>query len=214
MEFEGGGVDAVPHAGRRGTVVEHVPQVGTAVGAFDLGPRHKKTSILLLPHALRIDRRPETRPARLGVVFCPRCKELVSADDAKIDPGLVMGPVCSGEGSFGSFVDAHLVLQRRELLPELRLVELLHGVDASSDVLRFRLEADPKRADELVGARLLLSYICGAWGFCCHRAIRVPEWSSKTANHPWLGISFFGMTIFPPAFLIFSWYSSIEFTKM
>src|SRR5256885_7425768 len=57
-------------------------------------------------------------------------------------------------------------------------------------------------------------YICGALGFCCHRAIRVPEGSSKMTNHPWPGTSFFGAMIFPPAFLIFSWYSSTEFTEM
>src|SRR5437660_12433826 len=56
-------------------------------------------------------------------------------------------------------------------------------------------------------------YMCGALGFCCHKAIRVPEGSSKMANHPWPGTSFFGAMIFPPAFLTFSWYSSTEFTE-
>src|SRR5256885_12103452 len=45
-------------------------------------------------------------------------------------------------------------------------------------------------------------------GFCCQRAIRVPEGSSNTANHPWPGTSLFGAMIFPPAFLTLSWYSS------
>src|SRR6266480_302056 len=58
------------------------------------------------------------------------------------------------------------------------------------------------------------NYMWGALGFCCHRAIRVPEGSSKMANHPWPGTSFFGAMIFPPALLIFSWYSSTEFTEM
>ena len=48
-------------------------------------------------------------------------------DDANVDTGLMIVPVFSRERSLGPFVDADLVLQRRELLPELRLNGFLHN---------------------------------------------------------------------------------------
>lgn len=147
MEPEGGGVDAVPQACRLGPVFEHVPQVGTAVGALDLGSTHEQASIPFLPHALLIGGRPEARPARPGVVLCPRGKELVPADDAKINTGLVMIPVCSGEGALGPIVDADLVLQRRKSLLDFRLVELLHKDKRTVGRFKFWLGADLMMAD-------------------------------------------------------------------
>src|SRR6266508_4325815 len=113
--------------------------MGTAVGALDLRPPHEQTPILLLPYAFFVDRRPETRPARSGVVLRPCGEELLPAYDACVDAGLVVVPVLSGEGSLGPLVDANFELQRRELLPELRLVDRLHEDELSlRPVLSFR----------------------------------------------------------------------------
>jgi hypothetical protein len=35
-------------------------------------------------------------------------------------------PIFAGKGSLGPFVDAHVILHRREPLPKIRLLELLH----------------------------------------------------------------------------------------
>src|SRR5438552_18954285 len=126
MEPEGGGVDAVPQASRVGAILEHMPQVGTALGTLPLGPPHEQAAVLLFPHGLLLDRRPETRPTRSGIVLCPRREERLATDHAGVNTGLVVVPVFSGERSLGSFVDTDIVLQRRELLPELRLVERHH----------------------------------------------------------------------------------------
>src|SRR2546422_143712 len=125
-ELEGGGVDAVPQARRLRAVFEHMAQVGPAVGALDLGPPHEQAAIFLLLHVLFLDRRPETRPAGSGVEFRERGEEFLPADDAHVDPGLVVVPVFSRERPFGPFVDANVVLLLRELLPKPRFVEFLH----------------------------------------------------------------------------------------
>src|SRR5437667_3520798 len=126
MELEGGGVDAIPQARRLGAVFEQMPQVGTALGTLHLGAAHEQAAVLLFTHILLLDRRPETWPTRSGVVLCLRREERLATDHAGIDAGLVVVPVFSGERSLGSFVDTDIVLQRRELLPELRFVERHH----------------------------------------------------------------------------------------
>src|SRR5207249_9977081 len=80
MEPEGGGVDAVPQARRFGAILEHMPQVGTALGTLHLGPPHEQAAVLLFPHGLLLDRRPETRPTRSGIVLCPRREERLPTD--------------------------------------------------------------------------------------------------------------------------------------
>src|SRR5207245_2137474 len=111
-------------------------------------------------------------------------------DDGDVHTGVVVVLVFSGEGPLGPFVDADVVLQRRELLPKLRLVELLHEEGRAPRVLRFRLAPELKSTDGVAWSPG--GYICGALGFCCQRAKRVPEGSSKMENHPWPGTSFFG----------------------
>src|SRR5207249_11319740 len=145
-------------------------------------------------------------PTRAGVVLRVRGELVPPADGTDVNAGVVVVPVFSGEGSLGRFVDAHVGLQRRELLPKLRLVELLHEDGTWPSVLRFRPAAEFDSTNELAGPQA--NYICGALGFCCQRARRVPDGSSKMANQPWPGTSFFGATILPPAFLIFSTCSS------
>src|SRR5438552_16119980 len=112
MEPEGGGVDAVPQARRFGAILEHMPQVGTALGTLHLGPSHEQAAVLLFPHGLLLDRRPETRPTRSGIVLCPRREERLPTDDAGVATGLVVVPVFSAGRSLRPCVDPRSVLQR------------------------------------------------------------------------------------------------------
>src|SRR5213594_5054278 len=125
-ELEGGRIDAVPETRRPRTVVEHMPQVGPAVGALDLGPPHEQAAILLFIDAFLPRWRPEARPARSGIVLRVRGEQVSPTHGANVNTRVVVVPELSGEGSLGAFVDADVVLQWRELLPKLRLVELLH----------------------------------------------------------------------------------------
>src|SRR2546426_9798144 len=145
-EFGRGGVDAVPQPGRPWPVIEHVPQVGTTVGTFDLRAAHEQAPILLLANVSFLNGRPETRPAGPRVELGPRCEEFGPADDAKIHARVVVVPIFSGEGSFRPLVYDDVVLKRRELLLQLRLVELLHGPGRT--LRRLKVSARSRRAKE------------------------------------------------------------------
>src|SRR5438132_8458951 len=145
-EFERRGVDAVPQSGRLRPVVEHVPQVGPAVGTLDLRAAHEQAAILLLANISFLNGRPETRPAGPRVELGPRCAEFGPADDAQVHAGVVVVPVLSGEGSLRPLVHDDVVLKRRELLLTLRLVELLHGQGRT--LRRLKVSARSRRAKE------------------------------------------------------------------
>src|SRR5947209_11505962 len=201
-EFERRGVDAVPQPGRLRPVIEHVPQVGPAVGTLDLRAAHEQAAILLLANISFLNGRPETRPAGPRVELGPRCEEFGPAEDAQVHAGAVVVPVLSGEGALRPLVHDDVVLKRRELLLQLRLLELLHG--QARTLRRLKVSARSRRAKEPLAGPKSPNYICGVFGFCCHKASRVPEGSSNTANQPWPMTSAFGTMIFPPAFLTFS----------
>src|SRR5207244_10549434 len=88
---------------------------------------HEQAAILLLANISFLNGRPETRPAGPRVELGPRCEEFGPADDAQVHAGVVVVPILSGEGSLRPLVHDDVVLKRRELLLQLRLVELLHG---------------------------------------------------------------------------------------
>src|SRR5205807_3900621 len=119
-------VDAVPQAGRARAVVEHVSQMRAAVRAFHFGPPQEQIAILLLPVAFFPDRLPEARPSRPGIEFGLRCEEFLATDDAPIDPVIVVVPVLTGKGPLRPLVHGDLVLDRRQALPQTRLVKLVH----------------------------------------------------------------------------------------
>src|SRR2546425_64735 len=201
-EFERRGVDAVPQPRRPRPVIEHVPQVGTAVGTFDLRAAHEQAPILLLANISFLNGRRETRPASPRVELGPRCEEFGPADDAQIHARVVVVPIFSGEGSLGPLVHDDVVLKRRQLLLKLRLVELLHGQGRT--LRRLKVSARSRRATEPLAGPKSPNYICGVFGFCCHKASRVPEGSSNTANQPRPLTSALRPMLFPPAFLNFS----------
>src|SRR5437867_12109091 len=101
-------------------------QVGSAVRALDLRPPHEQAAVLFLVHAFLADRRPETWPARTGLVFRVPGEYVRPTHSANVNARAVIVPVFSGEGSLSPLVDADVVLKRRELSPELRLVLLLY----------------------------------------------------------------------------------------
>src|SRR5712692_5260967 len=76
----------------------------------------------------------------------PRCEEFVSADDAQVHAVVVIIPVFSGEVSLRPLVHNDVVLKWRELLLELRLVELLHGQGRT--LRRLKVSARSRRAKE------------------------------------------------------------------
>ena len=94
IEFERGRVDAVAQARRLGTVVEDVALVRTTNGAVHLRTPHKKEAPVLLGFDVAfVDRRPEARPTRTGVVLGLGAKELRAAAGAAVDAFLLLVPV-------------------------------------------------------------------------------------------------------------------------
>src|SRR3989475_4680268 len=205
-EFERRGVDAVPQPRRPRPVIEHVSQVGTAVGTFDLRAAHEQAPILLLANISFLNGRPETRPAGPRVELGPRREEFGPADDAQIHARVVVVPIFAGEGSLGPLVHDDVVLKRRKLLLQLRLVELLHGLGRT--LRRLKVSARSRRAKEPLAGPKSPNYICGVFGLCCPQASPGAQGSSNTANQPRPMTSAFRQMIFPPAFLTFSLYSS------
>src|SRR2546425_6567754 len=178
-EFERGGVDAVPQPGRPWPVIEHVPQVGTTVGTFDLRAAHEQAPILLLANVSFLNGRPETRPAGPRVELGPRCEEFGPADDAQIHARVVVVPIFAGEGSLGPLVHDDVVLKRRQLLLNLRLVELFHGQGRT--LRRLKVSARSRRAKEPLAGPKSPNYICGVFGFFWHQASPVAPGFSDTA---------------------------------
>src|SRR5437899_11568758 len=92
-EFERRGVDAVPQPRRPRPVIEHVPQVGTAVGTFDLRAAHEQAPILLLANISFLNWRPETLTPGPRVQLGPRREEFGPADDAHIHTRMRSTPI-------------------------------------------------------------------------------------------------------------------------
>src|SRR5207245_11393710 len=90
--------------------------------------------------------RPETRPAGPRVELGPRREEVGPADDAQRHARVVVVPIFAGEGSLGPLVHDDVVLKRRKLLLQLRLVELLHGLGRT--LRRLEISARSRRAKE------------------------------------------------------------------
>ena len=68
-EGERRAVHTVTLPGRIRAVGKHVAEMSVAVGAADLGAPHEPGAVLVLAHRVRLDRRPEARPAGAGVEF-------------------------------------------------------------------------------------------------------------------------------------------------
>lgn len=118
LEFQCGGIHAVPQAGRLGTVFKDVAQVRVATAANDFGASCKPSAIGDLAYVVGGDRLEEARPAGAGLEFRVGIKQLLAAADTAIHARLVVVPIRAGEGSFGPFFSSNLELLRRQpLLP-------------------------------------------------------------------------------------------------
>src|SRR5690242_15372675 len=87
------GVHAVAQAGRRGSIIEDVSEMGTAVPATSLCARHERTAVLVQREVVFIHRLKETRPAGSGVEFRCRIEQRLAAADAAIDAVGMVVPV-------------------------------------------------------------------------------------------------------------------------
>src|SRR5271166_1001873 len=112
-EFEADRVHAVAQTGRRRPVVEDVTEMGAADRADDFGPPHEEAVVGAGRNASRRDRLPEARPSGAGFKFGLGAEQRISIERANIAAVAMLIPILAGEGSFGSFLPAHLVLLGR-----------------------------------------------------------------------------------------------------
>src|SRR5690606_18631041 len=97
VEVERRRVDAVALSGRSRAVIKQVPQMRAAVRAAHLGADHPVAAVLAQLDVLLIDRIPEARPAAAGLVLRLRAEQRLVADDAAIQPLLVVVVVHTAE---------------------------------------------------------------------------------------------------------------------
>src|ERR1035437_10204130 len=84
QEVDGGGVDAVPQAGRLGPVIEDVTQVRPAVGADHLGATHAQGGVRPGDDLRLVDDVVEARPAAVGIELLGRGEQGITADHATV----------------------------------------------------------------------------------------------------------------------------------
>ena len=79
-------------AGRMGSVVEDVAQMGLALVAHDLDPPHAVARVGHFAHGLAIDRLPEARPTGAGIELGLGTEQRRAAADATIDAAACGNP--------------------------------------------------------------------------------------------------------------------------
>src|SRR5688572_15602793 len=105
-------VDAVAQAGGLRSIVEHVAEVGVAVGAGDLGAHHAMRQVTVLVDAFASQRQPETGPAAARVELLRRLEQVRAAADAVVGPPLRMRRILTREGAFRALLLRDVVLKR------------------------------------------------------------------------------------------------------
>ncbi len=118
-EAQRGGVHAVAHAGGRRAVVEDVTQVGVAVPAAHLRARHEEAAVRPFDDVVRFERPGEARPAGAGLILVQGGEERLPGDDVHVDARPVIVPVPVVEGRFRALLLGHVVLQRRQVPPQV-----------------------------------------------------------------------------------------------
>src|SRR5215204_4364353 len=116
IEAERGGVDAEALARRGGSVVEYVSLVGAADGAVYLRAAHEEAAVLLRLDVVFVERLPEARPARAGIVFGVRREQGRPAGHAAVDSLLFVVVVLTAEGPLCALHSRDAVLLRGELV--------------------------------------------------------------------------------------------------
>src|SRR5690606_32342958 len=113
LEGERRSVHAIAQAGGLRPVVEHMPQMGIAIGAADFGARREEGTVLVLGHRAGLDRLIEARPAGAGIVFGFGTEQWPPAGDATIEPFILVVPIRPGKRAFGAMLAHNLILLRR-----------------------------------------------------------------------------------------------------
>src|SRR5215204_6456742 len=116
VEAERGGVDAVALAFRGRTVLEHVSLVGAADGAVYLRAAHEEATVLFGLDIGFVERLPETRPARAGIVLGVRREEGRPAGHTQVDPLLLVVVILTAEGPLCALHPRDAVLLGGELI--------------------------------------------------------------------------------------------------
>src|SRR5580658_1611354 len=114
-EMHRGGVHAIAQSGWLWAIVEYVPEMRVAERARHFRAGHHQTIVSALDDIFFRDRRPETRPARAGIVFRVGAVERVGAADAAIDAFVVAIVALAGKCDLGIRAARDVVLIRGEL---------------------------------------------------------------------------------------------------
>jgi hypothetical protein len=115
LERQRARVDAVPVPGRRGPVVEDVPEVTAAAPADDFRAPHEQAVVRPQFHRLCDGRLVEARPSRARLELRVRCEQLASAACAPVVAVVVVLHVLAGERPLGVGLPEHAILQRGQL---------------------------------------------------------------------------------------------------
>src|SRR5262249_22829594 len=96
-------------------VLEHVAEVGVATAADHLHAAPEPAVVLDQTDAILLDRLPETRPPRAGVVLGLGVEQRLAAADT-LENAVVLGvPVSAAEGPLGALLPRHPKLLVRQL---------------------------------------------------------------------------------------------------
>src|SRR6266487_437996 len=129
LERQRARVDAVPLAGRLGTIVEDVAKVAAAAAAHDLGAPHEQA--VVRPQLDRLGDRGlvEARPAGARVELGVRAEQPGATAGAPVEAVLVVARVRTGERHLGVRLTQHVVPQWSQFLAPLlvRLGDLAGG---------------------------------------------------------------------------------------
>src|SRR5690348_16933674 len=119
LERQRARVDAVPLAGRLGTVVEDVAKVAAAAAAHDLGAPHEQA--VVRPQLDRLGDRGlvEARPAGARMELGVRAEQPGATAGAPVEAVLVVVDVRTGERHLGVRLTQHAVLQWGQFLAPL-----------------------------------------------------------------------------------------------
>ena len=104
-----------------------MPQMRLALRTGDLGADHAVAGVTVRLHAVTGQRQPEARPTTAGVELRVGAEQLAATADTQIDTALGVGGVLAGERALCALLLRHVVLQRREPLPQ-RLVLRAQGL--------------------------------------------------------------------------------------
>ena len=112
-------VDAVSQSRGFWPVVEDVPQVAPATGAFDLDAAHEEIIVQLFFNAALIDGLPKGRPSAPGVELGIRAEKLSLAPGAYVGPLLLLVEEGAGERRLGALAAEDMILGLGEALAPL-----------------------------------------------------------------------------------------------